>query len=363
LPPLPPGRYRFVVDPLGLACPVLVAVEPEQGSLAVLLPESNSWVAMRRAAGAGWGQALRNPRGWRMELVHAPREAIAYCPSGNGLAAITPDAIGLRYAVGHAGEGPAIGGPVAWEGGIWAPVLGRDHVIQLVGKVHGTAGHVVVPTQAPVPRGGFEAPVCDPLHVNWPCEEGQLVLRLGAGGGRQCEWIPWPAQVEPLFAVGGPYFEPTGTFWQLCRRIADGRFDYVQMASAAPEIVTLDAPVLSTGGACYRGTLLADGEPWRAAQAGDGQSQDIVAPLLESTHDGAVVGLRMEAPHGLPALLEGGDQRCRAVLQVQVRGRPAVSFGRLDVRRPWNALPFVHDGHLWVDHPELPRALGWKLAL
>ncbi|HSW20454.1 MAG TPA: hypothetical protein VLJ86_24740, partial [Ramlibacter sp.] len=228
LPPLPPGQYRFVVDKFGLACPTLIAVEPEQGQLFVLLPESKSWIALERTAGASWGQRLRNPRGWRMELVHAQGHATAYCPSATGLAAIMPNAIGLCYAIEHAGEGPAIGGPVAWGGEIWTPVLGKGHIVQLVGKPHGAARHIVLPTHAPAPQHGFEAPVFDDLHVNWPCDEGQLVLRLDAHGDKLCDWIAWPEGLKPLFAMGWPYRPPNGPFWQLCRKHDDGRFEYVQ---------------------------------------------------------------------------------------------------------------------------------------
>jgi hypothetical protein len=109
--------------------------------------------------------------------------------------------------------------------------------------------------------------------------------------------------------------------------------------------------------------LRVDGAPWRVAQAADDASTEIVVPLLESAHDGAVVGLRMDAPHGVLALLHAGNEPRHAVLQVEVQGEPAVAFGTLDVKRPWLALPFVHDGHLWVHHPDLPQAVGWKLGL
>jgi hypothetical protein len=366
LPPLPRGQYRFVVDRFDVACPTLIAVEPEQGNLFVLLPESKQWMPLEGTAGTSWAHRLRNSRGWRMELVHAHGHATAYCPSATGLAAITPSVFGLRYAIEYAGEGPALGGPVAWGREIWMPMLGKGDTVHLVGKPHRAAGHmhIVLPTQVPVPLHGFEAPVFNDLHVTWPCDEGQMVLRLDADGEKQADWIAWPEQVKPIFAIGCPYMQNDGTFWQLCRRNDDdGRFDYVQMAGASPEAVPLDALHLCTGRVCYCGTSRVDDGPWRESQAGDDASAEIVLPLLESAHDRAVVGLRMEAPHGMPALLNAGNQPSRAILQVEVQGRPAVSFGAIAVKRPWLALLFVHDGHLWVHHPDLAQALGWKLGL
>ena len=365
LPALPRGHYRFVVDRFDVACPTLIAVEPEQGRLLVLLPESRQWMPLERSAGRSWGQRLRNPRGWRMELVHAHGHATAYCPSATGLAAITPSVFGLRYAIEYAGEGPALGGPVAWGREIWTPMLGKGDRVSLVGKPHLAAGHVhiVLPTQAPVPPHAFEAPVFNDLHVIWPCEQGMLVLRLDAEGEKQADWLAWPEQVRPIFDIGCPYMQHNGAFWQLCRRSGDGRLAYVQMAGAAPGAAPVESLRLCTGRVCYRGTSRIDDGPWRSVQAGSSDaSTEIVVPLLESAQDGAVVGLRMDAPHGVLALLQAGNEPSRAILQVEVQGRPAVSFGTITVKRPWLALLFVHDGHLWVHHPELAQPAGWKLG-
>jgi hypothetical protein len=97
-------------------------------------------------------------------------------------------------------------------------------------------------------------------------------------------------------------------------------------------------------------------------EAADQATTEVVVPLLESAHDGAVIGLRMDAPHGALALLQGRNEPRRAVLQVELRGRPAVPFGTLDVKRPWLALLFVFDGHLWVSHPDVPQVVGWRLG-
>lgn len=361
LPPLAPGQWRFVVDKFDAACAVLIAIEPERGELLMLLPDSKSWVALQPANSAKWAHKARNAQGWRIELVHAQRHATAYCPCANGLAAITPSAIGLCYAVDDTGDGAAIGGPVAWGGEIWLPVLGREDAVHILGKPHGADKHIVLPTRAPVPQHGFAAPVFDDSHVNWPCAEGQLVLRMGTDGEKHCDWIDWPAHSKPLFDVGCSYQSPTGRFWQLCHRDSDERFEFVQMARASPEAAPVDGPRLCTGRVSYRGTLRIDGDPWRTVPQGD-ESSDIVVPLIESAQDGAVIGLRMDAPAGLLALLHARTEPRPAVLQVELRGAPAVAFGTLEVERPWLALPFVYEGHLWVHHPELPQVAGWRLG-
>ena len=362
LPPLPLGQYRFVVDKFDTACPTLIAVDPEQGKLLALLPESLQWMPLEPASARSWAQRMRNPRGWRMELVQADGHATAYCPSVTGLAAITPSVFGRRYEVDYAGEGPALGGAVAWESEIWLPVHGKRSMVQLVGQPYGEPGQppVLLQTQAPVPSHGFEAPVFNGQYVVWPCEQGQLVLQLDAGGGRQVDWFPWPQELKPIFGIGCPYMQRNGSFWQLCSRNNGAAFDFVQMALASPESTSLDALRLCTGRVCYRDTTRIDDGRWRRA-GGDAAPGAVVVPLLESAQDGSVVGLRMEARQGVLALLHSGNEPTRAILQIEVEGQPAVSFGEIAVKKPWLAQLFVDDGHLWIHHPDLSRALGWKL--
>jgi hypothetical protein len=363
LPPLPRGPYRFVSHKFDASGPVLLAIEPDAGELLVLLPESQRWVPLAKAGGPVWAHRLRNARGWRMEVIHADGQATLYCPCDTGLAVITPSVFGLNYSIECAGHGPALGGPVAWGGEIWTPVHAKGDTVHLVGKPQGAAGrvYVVLPTQAAVPAQGFEAPVFDEKHVIWPSEQGHLVLRRDAKTGMHAEWLAWPEQVKPVFAIGSAYLEDDGTFWQLCRGNRNDELAYVQMArrDGSPHAVPVDASGVCSGRVCYRGTVRSDEAPWSAME--DAASTEVVVPLLESADGGAVIGLRMDAPRGVPAMLQGGHEPKRAILQVEVPGRPAVSFGGIAVKRPWMALPFVHDGHLWLHHPELVQVPGWKL--
>ena len=363
LPSLPPGQYRFVVDRFDAACPSLVAVEPDAGRLFVLLPDAKQWSELEGPAVPGWGHRMPNPRGWRMELRRADGHATLYCPSATGLVVLSPAVLGLHCGIEPAGQGPALGGPVAWEGEIWTPTRAEDETVHLIGKTPGAPGraYTVLPTPAPVPLLGFEAPVFAEAHVTWPCDAGQLVLRRDAGGAPQADWVAWPEDVKPIFAVGCPWLQDDGTFWQLCRRTGDGGIVYVQVAGAgASTVMEAAGPAsVSTGRVSYRGTARFEGAPW-AAPEGE-VSAEAVLPLLESARDGAVFGLRMDAPRGVPALVQGHHEPKRAILQMERPGEPAVAFGGIAVKRPWLALPFVYDGHLWIHHPELRHVPGWKL--
>lgn len=362
LPALPAGDYRFLVHKFDVASPTLMAMAPEQGDLRVLMPDSQTWMPLQPPADAALAEGLSNGRGWRMEVVEGSRRATLYVPTALGLAALTPELIGLSYEVQYFGGGPALGGPAAWAGEVWLPVLNGKGTVDLLGKPQGTAKARVVPTSAPAAQNGFEAPVFDPYQVIWPSEEGQLVLRLGQDGKKETDWIAWPAGLRPVFSLGCPYLSPSGLFWQLCRRGQDESFEYVQMGRPGPGKVAVDARRLATGRINYRN------QPRITGDTGEGpghltvaESTEIFVPLIESEFQHAVIGLRIDAPKGVLALLESANERHPAVLELQADNRADVPFGTLNVTTPWLASLFVYDGHLWVYHPELPQALGWKL--
>lgn len=362
LPALPPGQYRFLVDKFDVVLPTLMALEPALGGFLVLLPESQTWVPLEGPADGALAQGLKNPRGWRMELVEGTRCATLYLPTDRGLAVVSPTLIGLSYTVEYLGEGPALGAPVGWAGEVWLPVLGDKSVVHLVGKAAGAVPPVVLPTSAPVPANGFEAPVVDSLHVIWPGDEGQLVVRLDENGKKETDWIAWPEGLRPAFSLGCPYLSLAGSFWQQCWRAPGPSFEYVQMGQRGPERIAIAGPRLGTGRISYSKTQRIEGDPWREpGRALDVAPSEFVVPLVESELEGAVVGLRIDAPKGVLALLASEQERHRAVLQVQSDNRADVLLGTLNVTRPWLASPFVYDAHLWVYHPEFSQPLGWKL--
>jgi hypothetical protein len=361
LPALPPGQYRFLVHRFDAASPTLMAIEPEHGNLLVLLPESKTWMPLEHPTGGVLAEGLKNHRGWRMEVVEGSLGATLYFPTAQGLAAVTPSLIASSYAVEYFGGGRALGGPVGWAGEIWLPVLGERGIVNLVGKPRGAAKHIVLPTGARAPKNGFEAPVFDPFHVIWPSKEGQVIVRLDQDGNKETDWIAWPDGLSPAFALGCPYLSRSGSFSQICRAVKSESLEYVQMGHRSPERATIDGPRLGTGHISYKKKQRLEGDPWREPQhIADGASSEVVVPLIESQVERAVVGIRIDAPQGVLALLESDEETC-AVLQWQAENRPDVLVGILSVARPWLASLFVYDAHFWVYHPQLSQALGWKL--
>jgi hypothetical protein len=370
LPPLPPGRFHFLVHRFDVASPILMAIDARHGRLLVLLPESRRWVALEHPAG-GLLTGAGHERGWRMEVVEGSVDATLYLPTVRGLAAVTPTLVGLSYRVAYLNEGQALGGPVAWTDRIWAPALGADGRVKLVGKPKGLDKALELQTGAPAPAHGFESPVFDSRRVIWLSEEGHLVLRLDSRAGMQAEWIGWPEGLRPRFAAGCPHRAASGEFWQLCSGSTEEAYEYVQLGHAAgsagdhawPGTVPVDHPRLTTGGVSYLGRQRIDGEPWSQPQHEEaGTSPEVVVPLIESASRRAVIGLRIAAPQGALALLETDRERHLAVLQLEADSSPGVlALGAFTAARPWTATLFVHDEHLWMHHPELSQAMGWKL--
>jgi len=362
LPALPPGRYNFLSDRLDVIAGVLIAIDAEKGEIQVLLPETGKWTALNHKSGGILAEYSGSLTGWRMELVRTAEGADLYVPTVSGLAIITPKVLSLTYSVRYVGDSRALGGPVAWAGEVWLPVLGSSGKVNLIGQPNNMAKAIVLDTSAPVPVKGFEAPVFDNRYVIWPCEEGQLIVRLNQDGKEETEWIDWPAGTLPRFNLGSAFLSSTGIFWQACWNENAGRIEYVQMGKKDPERVEVDAPRLGTGYISYKKDQRIKGDPWRDPEnVNDGASADAVIPIIETTQDRASVSLKVSAPNGVLELLESSRERHRAVLQIQADNSADVLFGILIVSQPWLTTAFIHDSRLWIYHHDAARVMGWAL--
>lgn len=364
LPLLPPGRYHFLSDPLGMVASVLLAIDPDKGDIQFLLPESRNWTALNHESGGVLAERSGSRRGWRMEVVRGAKGTELYLPTVSGIAIVRPQLLELGYQVNYVGEGRALGGPVAWAGEIWMPLLANDGHVHLIGKPAGSAPPVVLTSSAIAPVNGFEAPVMDNRYVIWPCDEGQLMVRLNHNGKEEVQWIEWPEGTYPRFDLGSAFLSSTGVFWQTCWRQQTEQIEYVQMGKINSDRVAVDAPRLGTGFISYKKDRLIYGDPWQEPEnSNEGASSQVVVPLIASTQDRAVISLRIEAPNGVFDLLSSGRQRHRAILQMQADKSADVFFGTLNVSQPWLAEVFIYDGYLWIYHPDESKlgASGWKL--
>jgi hypothetical protein len=362
LPALPPGRHEFVVHRCNVESSTLIAIEPAEGRLLLFLPESKAWLPLE-PDGEPLARCRADDAGWRMEVVEGPRNPTLYLPTTAGLAVVVPSVIAVSYSATHVGGAAAKGGPVAWDGHVWLPVDAGEGVVNVIGYAGNQAPIVITVRGVPALRG-MESPVFDPLQVIWPSDEGQLVLRIDPDGRRAAEWMPWPDGLHPVFTLGCPYLSEAGSFWQVCRADEGDEgtsLTYVRMGKLHPETSPAPGPRLSTGRVSYQGRKRIESQPWGGDEPNAGpDASAAVFPLIESVVDHVVVGLRIEAPQGVMAILASEGERFQAVLQQEgVNG--VTEFGTLDITRPWLTTVFVYDACLWIAHPDLPHVLGWQL--
>lgn len=356
MPLPPPGRYEFCAARFGAQQDVLLAIEPERGDLFAWLPLAQLWQPMApRATGPLADGSLVGER-WRMELQQQDSVTTMVMPTVAGLASIKADALTLSYSVTYAGTGPALGSPIFWSGEVWAPVGSSPMSLSLVSQT-GKA----IPVALPVAVEAFALPVCDARQIVWPCEQGQLVIRQGAGGAPEAAWVEWPQGVTPRFEFGSPYLSRAGVFWQIAWDDATGSYVFVQMGRPNPEVHQASSPSFCTGRVSHRHGHRIKGDPWLDPEhVSDSSSDKVMIPLLESIRNAAVLGLMVETTSGATALL-ASNERQRAELQYQEDSSPPVRFFTMLVAQPWHTRAFVYDQRLWIYHPDMQVAHGWDL--
>lgn len=361
IPTPPPGQYEFAVGRFGTDVDVLLAIEPEKGTLFVWLPTSARWETLSHESGGFLAEASVPVAQWRAEFHQDGANAVLVMPTAAGLAVVRPDCLALRFSVTYLGSGTAIGAPILWAGNVWAPMRDATSAVAVIAV--SPSGQLQRTEQSPVPASEvvFSQPACDAQQVIWPSKDGQLVLRKIADGSAQCSWVAWPVDVYPAFAFGSPYLSATGRLWQLCWSSRDESYVYVQMGRAEAEVMSTMAPALCTGRRSCKMAARMKGDPWLdPSDANDAQTNDIVIPILESTKHGSVLSLVVEAEGGVTALLESTVEH-RAVVQVRSDSRADIRFHTLIAPYPWQTRAFVFDGCLWIYHSDDHVIVGTKL--
>lgn len=362
IPAPPPGQYEFAVGRFGTDVDVLLAIEPEKGTLFVWLPTGTRWESLSHDGGSYLAETSVHAAHWGAELQQDGANTILCLPTTAGLAVVRPDCLALSFSVGYLGSGAAVGAPVLWGGEAWAPLRDANGAITVIAV--SSSGQLLRTQHSSIqaPEAVFGQPVCDAQQVIWPGQDGQLVVRKGPDGAAQCSWVAWPVDMRPAFSFGCPYLSATGRFWQLCRSSRDESYVYIQMGRSGAEIMTTMAPALCTGRCSYKMATRMKGDPWLdPSDTNDANSNDVVIPILESTKHGAVLGLVVEAEDGVTSLLESTAQHL-AVVQLRSDASADVRFQTLIVPLPWLTRAFVFESCLWIYHPDEQAIIGTELV-
>lgn len=364
--PLPPeGDYEYFSTPAGSRAAVLLALDPTEGSLYLLLPASKLWKELEHDGGGLLAQSCCERTEWRCEVAVDGLRSLIFLPTESGLACLKPDAASLSFEVNYIGDAPAIGAPLQFGEQVWAPLQLADGGIRFVSAaVSGEAAeHIDLPAASSglLALGALHAPLVDGRTALWPCESGQLLLRRQASGGLVASFQPWPTDVQPSFEFGSPYLSRDGNLWQLCFDAQQESYVYLQLGVDKPKRVPTLVPRLCSGRFNFRFATKFESDPWLEPEHGDdAESDEVVLPLLESTVNKTVLGLKLENTAGLADLLRSCE-RMRAALVLD-DGSSQTAFHTISGPEPWRLRVFIHAGLLWVYHPRLSRRLdGWTL--
>ena len=358
----PSGTYEFFSIPAGSHVPVLLALSLK-GVLYALLPASRTWAVMQKAGGGGLEESGLAASGWRCEVAVDGLRSLIVVATKAGLTCLRPDAISLSFTVTYTGGVPAIGAPLQFDGLIWAPLRQPDGGLSFVSvTIDGEAAndHVDVPAAALGTRevGALQLPLANNNTAIWPCESGQLLLRKPANGPMEASFKPWPAALEPRFQFGSAYLSE-GRLWQLCFDTAGDRYCYVQLGLEASEPPRESSPRTCSGRFNFRFATKSRNVPWEPEDGADANNNEVVLPVLELADEQSVLGLKMNAIHGLEAVLSSSES-VKAMLVLDDRNTQTV-FHTITVCEPARTRFFIHDRVLWAYHPALPRLSGWSL--
>lgn len=362
----PPGDYEYFTTPAGSCIPVLMALDPGKGLLFLLLPVSKRWVLLK-SIGGQLAESLCVREKWQCEVAIDGLISRIFLPTKSGLACLTPDAANLSFTVHYIGDTPAIGAPLQFGENVWAPLRLPNGGVRFVSA--DTCGKAAESVDLPsaslggLELGALHPPLTDGRKVLWLCDAGQLLLRYQASGALDGSFLPWPNGIKPSFEFGSPYLSRDGSLWQLCFDTQRHIFTYLKLGTTQHEIGRdVLSPRLCSGSFNFRFDIKNKKDPWLEPEHGDdGGTDNVVLPLLESTVNDAVLGLKLETTAALADLL-CSDARMRAELVLDDKSSQT-TFYNIIVAEPWRLRFFVYAGKLWAYHPNLNRLDGWTLQI
>ena len=208
----------------------------------------------------------------------------------------------------------------------------------------------------------FAAPSVNQTEVFWCGPHGQMFARCD-DPAVAADYRPWPADFTPMLGVR-PVLSANGVFHQLGRK-PDGQqvFEALTPPGVSRQRIDFGRYVTSCGSVSFQDAKRFQ-EPWQERRTEYlVTANEFLLPLLQ--FDQANVLVAICSPRvGLRPFLEteggAGPIECRLAIAGQSRSLTDLKL-ILQLRSPWDVVPFVYAGHLHVYDRARNTCVRWPL--
>ena len=206
--------------------------------------------------------------------------------------------------------------------------------------------------------GGWSRPIAYQGKLIWLHADGHLLWQPGSAP----KWLPWPEGWQPRHAYAAPMQSRDGRLWQL--GLSPQGYEFIELGSATPQQEATDGARLGFAHIIYRLGHPLHGEPWGSFTVeNENDHNAMVWPLL-ACHDSnrrlqGVLAVRL--PDYVGTVEQLFLNRSGVDSKIEWLGESHRELERLQLARPWELTVVLHDGCLWMQHPDWNRMRGWRL--
>lgn len=369
IPLPPPGGRCFLVAACGLRHSFLFSLDAQNGCVYCWIPSAGEWAELlppSLESAPYLGVTARFLECWRPEVRDIEGETRIFWPCDSGIVALRLDPLTLSYSPELLAEGKCVAPLLPNNGSVFG-LLDRakgDGLSLVGGSVEGQGMEELL---SGIPESEWRAAVATPHDSIWISRIGQVVVNVRS---RLRAFYPWPEKVgTPVFEFGPPYCAENGDgrLWQQMQ-IDDGTeegcgYAYASLGAAECELHAATGARHHTGRSSIKVEQRLTAPPWEDPELvhfAAYENDEAVVPLLESVASDDLLVLRADHLASAAEFFERGEA-IPTRFQIFRQQPDNQGFHAAKIHAPWKTHVFIHDGHLFLYHPEMKALLGWKI--